>query len=207
VFVPADPKYVPFADGVYNRVNLLAGFMIAALVYALAAILATLACGAPALRRGATPLALALALAIGTGWALRVHEDGRLWARAAAWQGRVLAALRTAAPGTRGERLFFYTFGAPLRVSAGVPVFGSWDLDYAAKLVLNDPSVAAAPVAAGYGVRCGPLQARTVSPAGYTRASASYGRLVFVDVRSGRQVRIRDRARCMRAAAELSARG
>ena len=100
-FVPADPKYVPFADGLYNHVNLLAGFALAALVYALAVLAARLVCAPRVMRPAATALALLLVAAVGGAWAAQVGRDEHTWVRAAQVQSRVLGAVRHASPGRR----------------------------------------------------------------------------------------------------------
>lgn len=205
-FVPADPKYVPFADGLYNRVNLLAGFALAALVYALAVLAARLVCAPRVMRPAATALALLLVAAVGGAWAAQVGRDEHTWVRAAQVQSRVLGAVRHASPRPPLPGTVFYTFGAPLKMSRGIPVFAiTWDLDAAAKLAFRDRSVRAAPVPPGARVRCGARGVRAPTPGvGTARALASYGRLVLVDVRSGRSFAIGDRAECLRRAAQLA---
>jgi hypothetical protein len=205
LFVPGDPKYVPLAPGIYNRVNIVAAIGFALLVQSLAVLAATLALRGARLRVARTATALALSALVAVGWIRVTHDHQRTWARASVLQERVLdriAQSRAAIP--RGGTI--YTFGSPIQAAAGVPVFGqSWDLDAAAKLTLHDPGVVAYPVRPTATVRCRP---GSVAIHDYRFGKAlprSYRRLVFLDVRDGRLRRIPDPAACAVAARDMGA--
>lgn len=205
LFVPGDPKYVPLAPGIYNRVNIVAAIGFAVLVQALAVLAATLALRGERLRTARTAAALALSAVVAVGW-IRVTDDHqRSWARAAMLQERVLDRIEQARAGVpRGGTI--YTFGSPIQAAAGVPVFAqSWDLDAAAKLTLEDPRVVAYPVRPTATVRCRP---GSVAIHDYRFGKAlprSYRRLVFLDIRDGALRRIPDPAACAVAAREMGA--
>jgi hypothetical protein len=205
LFVPGDPKYVPLAPGIYNRVNIVAAIGFAVLVQALAALATTLVLRGPRLHAARVAAALALSAVVAIGWIRVTHDHQRAWARAAVLQDRVLDRIEQARAGVpRGGTI--YTFGSPIQAAAGVPVFAqSWDLDAAAKLTLHDPGVVAYPVRPTATVRCRP---GSVAIHDYRFGKAlprSYKRLVFLDVRDGRLRRIPDPAACAVAARDMGA--
>jgi hypothetical protein len=205
LFVPGDPKYVPLAPGIYNRVNIVAAIGFAVAAQALAVLAATLVLRGERLRIARTVAALGLAAVIAAGWIRTTDDHQRDWARAAVLQDRVLDRIRDAREGVpRGGTI--YSFGSPIQAAAGVPVFAqSWDLDAAAKLTLDDPRVVAYPVRPTATVRCRP---GSVAIHDYRFGKAlprSYRKLVFLDVRDGRLRRIPDPAACAAAARELGA--
>ena len=205
LFVPGDPKYVPLAPGIYNRVNIVAAIGFAALVVALAALLTALVLRGSRLRNARAALTLALAAVVAVGW-IRVTDDHqRDWERATVLQDRVLDGIeRVRADVPRGGTV--YTFGSPIQAAAGVPVFAqSWDLDAAAKLRLDDPALVAYPVRPTATVRCRP---GSVAIHDYRFGKALprlYDGLVFIDIRDGRLRRVPDPAACVAAAIELGA--
>jgi hypothetical protein len=196
-FVPGEAKYVPGAPGIYDRVNLVAGFALAALVCSLATLAATLL---PArARRRATGAMLAL---VAAGWVVAVRGDVSDYARAAAAQDGELAAVDAAlrdraARGTIVVLLHEQTWAAP-----GVPTFGQpWDLSPALRLRYSDASLSGFPVAAGDGVTCAAHELRVVARGGDDPPPAPYARAVLVDARSGRSARVSDARGCAAALA------
>ena len=205
LFVPGDPKYVPLAPGIYNRVNIVAAIGFAVAVHALAMLLVTLVLRGRRLRAARTAAALVLTAVVAVGWVRTTDDHQRDWERAAVLQERVLDRIERARGGVpRGGTI--YTFGHPVQAAAGVPVFAqSWDLDAAAKLRLRDPELVAYPVRPTATVRCRP---GSVAIHDYRFGKAlprSYRRLVFLDVRDGRLRRIPDPEACAVAARELGA--
>jgi hypothetical protein len=180
-FVPGEDKYVPTAPGIYDRVNIVAGFAIAALVCALAA-----------LARGRA-IQVAVVVAIGIGWAVHGRAHVEQYSQAADARSAELAAIERAvprpAPGTVMIVLQRTYWAAP-----GVPVFGhAWDLGGALKMRYDDASLGGYPVTPGTPVRC----ERDGLVAGSGRTP--YTRALLVDASDGTATRISD-ARACRAA-------
>ena len=92
-----------------------------------------------------------------------------------------------------------YTFGYPGQVAPEIYIFAKvYDLDGAAKLVLDDGSVKAYPVVRPTRLSCG---ARAVIPHGVhfgPNTSSPYGRALFLDVPANNAVWIEDRSICLR---------
>lgn len=202
LLVPADSHYLPLAPGIENRINLLAAPAYATLVYALAALAATLAL--LALRRSSPAVVAVIAgsfsVAVGVAYLDRVNEDRRAWDLSTARQQRVLRALRVAVPDPPSGAAI-YTYGVRRYVAPGVPVFAvSWDLKGAAKLSYEDGSLSAYPLPPNAKLVC---RERTLYPAtkSFDEDEASpYGRAYVVDVPRLRAVRIVDRRGCLRQA-------
>jgi hypothetical protein len=203
IFIPGELKYDPLNTGLYNRVNILAALGIVTFIYAVLALLATLVTAAwariaPATRPAvvATGLVTAAAIALAVGWSLRVDEDIDQWARAAAYQEQVLDRVRALPPLEDGEAVF--TFRHPTKVAHGVPVFAQpWDLDGAVKMVLDNQNVSALPVRPTATLVCGRHTAAPADPGFKEPDPGHYGKLVFVDIPTGRSVRIDNRAQCL----------
>jgi hypothetical protein len=196
IFVPGEPKYRPLAPGIYNRVGIVAGPGVAAVVAGLA-----LAGVALLLRRAASRLTIDLAavavMAVsGAGWVGLVREDEALWRRAAIESERVLAALddpRLAIP----DHAVVLTVGHPHTVAPGVPVFGaSFDLDAAIKLRRGGEAPRAYPL--DVPLACGPRRAVPIDSAIRDLPSPAYGALRIVDIERRRVWRVRSQADCRR---------
>jgi hypothetical protein len=192
-FVPGEGKYVPGAPGIYDRVNIVAGFALAALVCSLAALAATLVPRRARLAAAASLLAL-----IAAGWAIQVRTDVDAYARAAATQRAELQAVDAAHPpaGSLVILLHDRTWAAP-----GVPIFGQpWDLGPALRLRYGDGSIAGFPIArGGASVTCGKTSVTVDARGTEDPPPAPYGRALVVDARTRRATRIDD-ARSCRAA-------
>jgi hypothetical protein len=184
----------PLYEGVDNRVNILAGFAFAALVYSLLAIAGLLVselvpAGGPALVAVSTLLVAAM-------FVTRLRTDIDHFHSAATLQNEALVRLETLLP-TPGRGSTIYTFGFPAETAPGVPIFWRpWDLGGALRLRWNDPSLSARPVYRT-GVVCGELSvyAREFG-AGY---ASPYGRSLFVDLAGGKVERIDSEAECRRS--------
>ncbi len=196
IFLPGEPKYSPLAPGIYNRVGIVAGPGVAAVVAGLA-----VTGGALVLRRGASRLAIDLAAvavmtAIGVGWAGLVRDDEALWRRAAIESERVLAALddpRLAIP----DDAVVFTVGHPHTVAPGIPVFGaSFDLDAALQLRRGSETPKAYPL--DVPLACGPRRVVPIDSLIRDLPSPAYGPLRIVDIERRRVWRVRSRADCRR---------
>jgi hypothetical protein len=194
-FVPGAGKYAPGAEGIYDRVNIVAGFALAALVCSLAALVR---------QRAGAAVAVAVVLAVGAGWVVRAREEVAAYERAAAVRERELAAVERAlgpapAPGTVVVLFHEATWVAP-----GVPGFGQpWDLGPAVRLAYDDPSLAGFPVDPEARVTCGPAALTVDAATTDDPPPAPYARAVLVDARSGRARRVSGARDCETVVAEL----
>jgi hypothetical protein len=181
-----------FYPGLEDRINTFAayGFVVAA--YSVLALVARLIGGA----RGRAPAVIVTAgtLLIGFGFIERVRQDVRHYDSAASHQSYFLKRLHTALPRPpHGWTIF--TFGYAAETAPGVPIF-KYPFDGAADLLWNDRSLSAVPVY-GESVLCGRSQIR--APRFGAVFAAAYGRVVFVDVPTGRVRRIRSPDACAEA--------
>jgi hypothetical protein len=143
-FVPGEDKYVPTAPGIYDRVNIVAGFAIAALVCSLAGL------------ARARVIQVAVVVAVGAGWMLQGRAHVADYERAAGERAAELAAIERAVPHPpEGARVV--AVGGPRWAAPGVPVFGnSWDLGGALKVAYGDATIDGKPAAPGSPVSCEP---------------------------------------------------
>lgn len=199
-FAPALDKYVPGAQGLLNRVNLLAGFGFALLVYGLVVMVATglstVARRGPLTAGALTGLLTAL---IGVGYVAQAARDKRDWALAWQLQRQQLELTAALLPRPPAGAVI-YTFGAPNYVAPGVPVFAlAGDLRNAVKVTFRDPELT------GYPMRGSPHHTRWVCEKNFMYPldwffgppeGAPYGRGVFVSVPERRAVVIRDEGQC-----------
>jgi hypothetical protein len=185
----------PLSPGRDNRINVFAALPWALLVYSILMIAAMLFCYR--INRGTSSAAVAAALAmlIGIGYVAKVRHDAREWERASDLQQPVLAALRalpTIRPGTT-----IYTFGYPGQVAPEIYVFAkAYDLDGAARVVLDDGSVNAYPIIAPTQMSCGKTR---IIPEGVhfgPDTSSAYGRTLFLDIPTTTFARIENRKAC-----------
>ena len=193
-FAPGAAKYVPGASGVYDRVNIVAGFALAALVCSLAALT----------RRRA--LQLALILAIGAGWVAQERADVNRYAAAASARDASLAAVARGVPDPEPGTVIVLLEPASWQ-APGVPRFGrTWDLGAALKLRYGDASISGYPLAPSTPAVCGrrALTARTGLSG--SPPPTPYARLVLVDARTGAVTRPSGPAGCRAALAALRGR-
>jgi hypothetical protein len=181
----------PLFAGVDNRINTFAGFAFVVLVYSLVAMAALLIAGRPG-RTATLVLALALVL-VGSGFIARVRDDVRHFDEATALQADALARLGRALPAPEPGTMIL-TFGYPAETAPGIPIFWhSWDMSGAVSLTWDDPSLSAVPV-----YRTSVVCGRQSLYPGELKAEphGRYGRVVFVDLGSGRTKRIGSQPEC-----------
>ena len=202
MFVPGSAGYMPLAPGTANRVNVLAGIGVVTLVYALVLVLVTLLPlpgRVQAIGRGGVAACLVGAIAV--GYLARLETDIAHWRDAARTQEHVLAAVERAAP-ELPPGATIYAAGYDMFAAPGVPSFAvSWDLNGAAKLVLDDPAARAFPIAPTVTLVC---ETDRVYPRGgaYSGAEgAAYGRAFTLDVATGALERIDGPTACRSRAA------
>jgi hypothetical protein len=186
----------PVDPGEGNRANLVAGYGYAVLVVALAMVAAH-AFG----RRGKTVAIVAgCAVALlGANYVAGTVLDERRWERADRLQQPVLRAVERATP-ELPEGATVLTFGHPALAAPGVPVFFvNWDLDGAVQLRLHDPTIHAYPVHDHVRVTCEREALRLAYVDLDEHVRIAYGPVLFLDVPTGKTMRIPSRSVCNQA--------
>ncbi len=202
VYVP-QAFYTPTFRGIEDRVNILALYPAAVLVWAVMRAAGSL------LRRNGYPLAVAGAIAVAIGYGIQDFREQDAWLRSTELQPKVLAAVERAhAPDGAVVLVFDY----PAETVRGVPVLNvNYDLKPAARLVTSS-EIDTYPVFEGSTIRCSPkgvaidylatplYQRISVTEEG-TAKLQPYSNVVFVDVGKRWDEVIRSRAQCTRALA------
>jgi hypothetical protein len=192
----------PLSPGRDNRVNVFAALPWTLLAYSILMVAAMLVCSRINQPARAPLVAAAAAVLIGAGYVVMVERDVGRWDRAADLQRPVLSALRALPRVPRGTTIF--TFRYPGQVAPEIYIFAKvYDLDGAAKIVLDDGSVKAYPIIEPTRISCGE---KKVIPHGVhfgPNTSTPYGRALFLDIPTARPVWIRDRSSCRRAIRRL----
>jgi hypothetical protein len=180
-YVPGLGKYVPSAPGVGNRVNLLAAFGYAGLVYALV-MLTGLLTARVARRKGAAVIGSLLCAAIVIAYTAIDRQHEREWDQATRIANHeldtVARLVRDPRPGT-----VIYVFGDPNYVAPGVPVFAiAGDLNNAVKVRLRSRRADAYPMRPMTRWSCELPEMYPRDAAFGARQGARYGRGIFVSV-------------------------
>jgi hypothetical protein len=184
----------PLSPGRDNRVNALAALPWAVLVYSV--LMATASLLPSRLRPDA--VVVVLALLIGVGYVGKTRHDAGEWERAADLQKPVLGALRALTHLPTGTTV--YTFGYPGRVAPQIYIFAKvYDLNSAAGLVRDDPSLRGYPVTLPDRVLCGRDSVIPVGPSTHGTARSTYGKALFLDIPSKRLAWVRNRHSCREA--------
>ena len=197
---------LPTDPGIDNRGNLLAGFVMALLVVAIAWLCRNIALkGARRQWVGAASAVLVVAT-IGTGWLLvsRSHVDA--YERATRTQARFLAGLRAALPTPPSEGTIFAVMN-PAQSAPGVPVFSeTWDLNGAVRLAWNDRTLHGFPIVGEARLTCAKRSVVPRSPGSQAtqvldsglglKQAARYGQAFMFDGRTKQAFRIDNRSEC-----------
>lgn len=192
--------YTPLGQGVFNRVNVVAGIGCALAMFAFAALsLGFLAERLPAgarLHWNKIPVVAGLLVAVVFGQAfLRDRSD---FERAHREQERALEFIATATPHAPPPSVVV-AFGTPGEAAPGVPVFGAtWDLSGALRVRWHDPDVRAAPQSTLTGVTCGASGVQLDGGLYVPPWRASYEGVVFVNVAQREVVDRLDKTSCHR---------
>jgi hypothetical protein len=202
VYVP-QAFYTPTFRGIEDRVNILALYPAAVLVWAVMRSAASL------LGRNGYALAIAGSIAVAVGYGIQDLRQQDQWLRSTELQPQVLAAVeRSHAPDGAVVLVFDY----PAETARGVPVMNvNYDLKPAARLVTST-DIDTYPVFTGSTIRCSPkgVAIDYLATPLYQRISLAeegtaklqpYSNVVFVDVGTSRHEVIRSRAQCARALA------
>lgn len=191
----------PLDAGIENRVNMVAAIGWVALIYAaamLAALLVARRARSSPSRAAAVPVVLALL--VGAGYLVELDDSKAAYAASATEQKRVLDAIGRFGPYPPGSTI--YAFGQPGFTAPGVPVYAwVWDLNPAAKMRLQDPSVQAHPMLPETEIRCGFTSMYPENRFGFgEEQAASYDAAFFVDAERGAMERVTNVADCTAAA-------
>jgi hypothetical protein len=200
VFVP-QAFYTPTFRGIEDRVNILALYPAAVLVWAV------LRAAGSLLQRNGYLLAAAGAVAVAIAYGVQDLRWQDHWLRSTELQPTVLAAVERA---HAQDGAVVMVFDFPAETARGVPVFDTnYDLKPAARLVTST-DIDTYPVFRGSTIRCSPkgVAIDYLATPLYQRISLTeegtaklqpYSNVVFVDVGEGRHEVIRSRAQCARA--------
>jgi hypothetical protein len=207
IFIPGVDYYIPLGAGIANRINAVPSIGWVLILYAGVMLASTLALQrlpeAAKLRTGLAALVCAL---IAASWIGPIRTESRAYTKAFEEDERVLLAIRTAIPRPPPGSTI-WTFGQPVEVRPGIPVFGNtWDMTSSVQLTYDDPtlrSYVGLPEVAfscakeriepggSYGVPGEPLN---------KSLGSGYGRTYFLDTTSGRVELLRTPADCRHAA-------
>ena len=202
IYIP-QAFYTPTFRGIEDRVNILALYPAAVLVWAL------LRSAGSLLPRNGYSLAVAGAIAVAVGFAIQDIRQQDQWLRSTELQPEVLAAVDRA-PARDGNVVLVFDY--PAETARGVPVLNvNYDLKPAARLV-TDTDIDTYPVFRGSTIRCSPkgIAIDYLATPLYQRISLTeegtaklqpYSNVVFVDVARRRHEVIRSREQCTRALA------
>lgn len=212
VFVPGIDYYMPLGQGIANRVNAVPGIGFVLILYALIALTATIVLrGLSDTRRPSLMLTgLACAL-IGVGWGAQINRDSDNYT-AAFREGERLRSVVAKAISEPAPNSVIWTFGQPVEMAPGIPVFGNtWDMTSAVQLLYDDPSIRSLVGFSGTTFECRPdaivpgghPEYTTSEPATRATLDSLYGRTYFVDTLSGRAELIQTPRACRAAAGEF----
>jgi hypothetical protein len=209
IYVPAMDYYAPLGQGIGNRVNAVPSLGWVLMLYGLVMLVATLAVRRLArARTAASALALIACVVVGVGWLQSVSRDSNSFIEAYEEGQRVLRAVGDAVPAPPPSSTI-WTFGQPVEIAPGVPVFGNtWDMTGSVQLMYGDPSLVSYVAFPDTTFDC---RAAGLVPGGRYAAdglpsdayASRYGLTYFVDTVSGRLERIDSRSQCERAVAEF----
>jgi hypothetical protein len=202
MYIPGTDYYNPVAPGVGDRINAVASIGWVLIVYSLASLAATVAFrGIPRGRMlSSAGAALACAL-IAVGWIKVINSYSDAFISAYGEDVRVLSVVRETVPKpVSGSTI--WTFGQPIELRPGVPVFGNtWDMTGSVQLTYDDPTLTSLVADEGTIFHCA---LKGVIPGGVYAVEgkpdptyySKYGQTYFVDTTNGRAKLIRNQAQC-----------
>jgi hypothetical protein len=209
VYLPTGDFY-PAAPGTFNRVNQLAAIGYVLIVVAIVMAITAAARRMPApVRRVTLVVQLALIALIAAGYIRGLARDRAHWVAAADQQRAVVRTIaRTLGRPARGTVIF--AFSQSIFVAPDVPVFDeNDDLGGALEARFTDPSLRAYPVPDGiyfdctaHGLDSDPYGSGLSDYGDLQRAP--YGETVFIDVKSGKTLRITSRHACREGTARFT---
>lgn len=207
IYVPGIDYYEPTAVGIADRVNAAAGIGWVLVLYAGLGLLAVLVAGRRRSRALVPTVIAAGAIVLLAAWLPLITKDSRDYVAAYREGQRTLAVVHSAlpdpAPGTT-----IWTFGQPVQIAQGVPVFGNaWDMTDSVDLMYRDPSIRSYVGFPGTILECrahwlapyGNVNYPATSPPEASEFASRYGTIYFVDTVTGRSEPIGSRGECLRA--------
>lgn len=211
IYAPGTDYYIPLGPGIVNRVNAVPSIGWVLVLYGGLILVTTLAArGLPRPRLVASGFAACACALIAVGWLKSIGDYSGYFTRAYEEDVRVLTTVRSALPEPRSHSTI-WTFGQPVEVVPGVPVFGNtWDMTASVQLTYANPTITSYVAYPETGFHCeqqgiapsGPSWGNSVKP---DRLYASpYGKTYFVDTTEGKVARIDNPAQCRRAAREFA---
>jgi hypothetical protein len=199
VLVPGEDFYTPLYAGLGNRVNLMAGLGMIALVLALAAFVGS----AVARERGVTIALAVVGVLLGAGYLHDLRDHAADYDRSYAIQARQLQQLKALVPQPPPGTIVYVKQRRP-ESAPGIPTFNwRWDLSGATKLLWRDGSTSGYPILSGTKIVCGP---DLVYPEGNGLAAnfgTGYGHAILVDLDGGRIEGIDDARACRKLAPDF----
>jgi len=208
VFAPGIDLYLPLGPGNLNRINAVPAIGWVLMLYALLKLAATLAFRhMRASGRLVATFVAAACVFVGIGWVKEDHSYSDAYISAYREDERILATIQTAIPRPQPESTI-WTFGQPVEVVPGVPVFGNyWDMTTSVQLQYGTSNINSYVAFPGMSIECRdsalvPGNNPNYPPVKPLQASpfySSYGRTYFIDTSSGRFALIRSRKDCISA--------
>jgi hypothetical protein len=207
IFVPGTDYYNPMGFGIADRVNAVPSIGWVVVLYAGAMLVGTLAFrGLSRARLLSSGLAAVACALIAIGWLKTLANYSDAYVHAYSEDTRVLATIQTALPDPP-PRSTIWTFGQPVEIVPGVPVFGNtWDMTSSVRLTYNDPTLTSYVAYPGTTFAC---RKQMVVPRGVyvgvpgPDSGSPYGRTYFIDTTVGHVQSIRSPAQCRRASASF----
>jgi hypothetical protein len=208
IYVPGIDYYEPTAPGIADRVNAVPEIGWVLILYALLGLVAHLAFAGRSRARVLIPSTIAAgAILLAAHWLPSIARDSRHYVDAYREGQRTLGVVRAAVPDPAPGSTI-WTFGQPVEVAPGIPVFGNtWDMTGSVALMYRDASIRAYVGFPGTIIEC---RQRWLVPSGnasYPPAispeanefASRYGSLYFVDTVSGQFEPIDSRGGCLHA--------
>jgi MFS family permease len=199
MYAPSIEYYQPASPGIGNRINNVAGIGWMVFLTALITLAATLALrGARRPRAAVIGATVAGTLLLTVNYLGQVHRDSRDFESAFAEGQHVLTMVRHAMPRpAHGSTI--WTFGQPIQVRDGIPVFGAtWDMTTSVQVTWDDPSLYSYIAYPGTTFAC---TKTGVAPSyGGGLYDQVYGKTIFINTVDGSYAVIRTRRQCEKLA-------
>lgn len=208
IYAPGIDYYEPTATGIADRVNAVPSIGWVLVLYAALGLLATLLFARRRRGRALVPAAIATgAIVLLAAWLPRIATGSSNYVAAYREGQQTLAVVRAALPQPpRGATI--WTFGQPVQIAEGIPVFGNtWDMTNSVDLMYRDPTIRGYVGFPGTILECrerwlvpfGNVAYPLTSPPESSEFASRYGAIYFVDTVTGRSEPIESRGQCLQA--------
>jgi len=206
IYAPGTDYYKPLGLGIADRINFVPSFGWMLMLYGGAMLAATLVLrDVPRAARWTSALAALVCALIAAGWLRQIGDYSAYYTQAYAEDVRVLETMKRTLPDPQPHSTI-WTFGQPVEVSPGVPVFGNtWDMTASVKLAYDDGTLVSLVAYPESEFKC---LADRVDPGGRYAVegktppanTSAYGRTYFLDTSAGEVTKIDNRKQCEAAA-------